>query len=301
MSPAYVIMSTEGPAKITQKIGVPNKMWSIGEFNHSSNDDTGTIDQKGQRIGAPILDSFIDAISWREVMDVLLQWAKGRQSSYVCVCNVHVLVTAKQDPEFLRIVNAADMATPDGMPLAWVLRRIGFQHQERINGPDLMWRLCGQAAEKGLSIFLYGSTPETLGRLIDNLKIAFPQLAIAGVHSPPFRLLSDEEDQEIIELINGSGAHIMFVGLGCPKQEFWMATHRGKIRAVMIGVGAAFDCHAGTVTRAPIWMQRSGLEWLFRLIYEPKRLWKRYLVTNSLFLIYLGLGVFREKWETSER
>lgn len=264
-------------------------------FNVRSSDAVGTLGGYARRTGATILNSFIDAISWQEVIDVLLQWAKGRQSRYVCICNVHVVVTAKQDTEFRWVVNEADMATPDGMPLAWVLRRFGFQQQERINGPDLMWRLCGQAAEKGLSVFFYGSTPETLERLSDNLKTAFPQLAIAGVHSPPFRLLSDEEDREMINHINGSGAHIMFVGLGCPKQEFWMAAQRGKIRAVMIGVGAAFDYHAGTVKRAPLWMQGSGFEWLFRLMSEPKRLWKRYLVTNSLFLIYLGLEVFREK------
>jgi N-acetylglucosaminyldiphosphoundecaprenol N-acetyl-beta-D-mannosaminyltransferase len=248
-----------------------------------------------QRVGASILDSFIDAVSWQEVLDILLLWAKERQSRYVSICNVHVVVTATQDPEFSRVVNEADMATSDGMPLVWLLQSLGFSRQERINGPDLMWRLCGQAAEKGLSIFLYGSTPETLERLTQNLKIAFPQLAIAGVYSPPFRLLSDEEDRKMIDVINGSGAHIVFTGLGCPKQEFWMAAHRGKIRAVMIGVGAAFDYHAGTVKRAPLWMQQSGLEWLFRLVCEPKRLWRRYLVTNSLFLTYLGLELFRKK------
>lgn len=270
-------------------------MRPMGRLDGSSNDAAVTMYKNGQRIGAPILNSFIDAILWREAIDTLLRWAKERQSRYVCICNVHVVVTAKQDPELRQVVNEADMATPDGMPLAWVLRRIGFQRQERINGPDLMWRLCERAAEKGLSVFLYGSTEETLARLTNNLKTALPQLVIAGVYSPPFRLLSDEEDRELTNLINGSGAHIVFVGLGCPKQEFWMAAHRGKVRAVMLGVGAAFDYHAGTVRRAPLWMQRSGLEWLFRLISEPKRLWKRYLVTNSLFLIYLGLGFFTAK------
>lgn len=272
-----------------------NNMRPMEKFNGNSNDATVTIDKNGQRTGSFILDCFIDAILWKEALDTLLQLAKERQSRYVCICNVHVAVTAKQNPEFRRVVNEADMSTPDGMPLVWVLRWMGFQRQDRINGPDLMWRLCGRAAEKGLSIFLYGSTEETLARLTHNLKTAFPQLVIAGVYSPPFRLLSDEEDREMTELINGSGAHIVFVGLGCPKQEFWMAAHRGKVRAVMIGVGAAFDYHAGTVRRAPLWMQRSGLEWLFRLLSEPKRLWKRYLVTNSLFLIYLGLEFLRAR------
>jgi N-acetylglucosaminyldiphosphoundecaprenol N-acetyl-beta-D-mannosaminyltransferase len=264
-------------------------------FNGSGNRAIFTLDENGQRRGARILGCFINASQWQEVVDSLLHCARNRQSRYVCICNVHVTVTARQDPEFCRVVNEADMATPDGMPLVWVLRWMGFQRQERINGPDLMWRLCGRAAEKGLSIFLYGSTEETLARLTHNLKTAFPQLVIAGVYSPPFRLLSDEEDREMTELINGSGAHIVFVGLGCPKQELWMAAHRGKVRSVMIGVGAAFDYHAGTVRRAPLWMQRSGLEWLFRLMSEPKRLWKRYLVMNSLFLIYLGVGVFKAR------
>ncbi len=264
-------------------------------FNNSSNDATFMLGENGQRTGALILGCFIDATLWQEAVDTLLHWAKDRQSRYVCVCNVHVAVTAKQDPEFCRIVNEADLATPDGMPLVWALHRMGFQRQERINGPDLMWRLCGRAAETGLSIFLYGSTAETLERLTDKLKTAFPQLAIAGVHSPPFRLLSEEEDRGITDRINRSGAHIVFVGLGCPKQELWMAAHRGKIQGVMIGVGAAFYYHAGTVRRAPLWMQRSGFEWLFRLLSEPRRLAKRYLVTNSLFLIYLGLGFFKAR------
>ncbi|OQW33661.1 MAG: teichoic acid biosynthesis protein [Nitrospira sp. SG-bin1] len=248
-----------------------------------------------------MLDCFIDAILWEEAIDTLLQWSRERQSRYVSICNVHSVVTAKQNPAFRRVINEGDMATPDGMPLVWVLRSIGFQWQERINGPDLMWRLCGQAAEKGLSIFLYGSTSETLERLTNTLRIAFPQLTIAGVHSPPFRLLSDEEEQEMTDRLNSSGAHIVFVGLGCPKQEFWMAAHRGKVRAVMIGVGAAFDYHAGTVKRAPLWMQQSGLEWLFRLVCEPKRLWKRYLVTNSLFLTYLGFELFGAKRNASSK
>ena len=240
------------------------------------------------RIGLPILGAFIDALTWNGALSQLQNWGKQRQSRYVCVCNVHSAVTAKLDPEFRRVVDDADMSTPDGMPLVWVLRWQGFKEQERINGPDLMWRLCGQAAEKGLVIFLYGSVPGTLGRLTGNLKAAFPQLSISGTYSPPFRALSEEEDREITDRINRSGAHIVFVGLGCPKQEYWMAEHRGKIQAVMIGVGAAFDYHSGTVRRAPLWLQQSGLEWLYRLLTEPRRLWKRYLVTNSLFLVHLG-------------
>jgi len=270
-------------------------MQPIGRFSSDSDHAVGTLDDSSQRTGAWILDSFIDATSWEKAINTLLQWAKDRRSRYVCICNVHVVVIAKQQPEFRRIANEADMATPDGMPIAWVLRRSGFEQQERINGPDLMWSLCRHAAEKGLSIFLYGSTPDTLEKLLDRLNTSFPQLVIAGVFSPPFRLLSAEEDREMTDLINGSGAHIVFVGLGCPKQEFWMAAQRGKLKAVMIGVGAAFDYHAGTVRRAPVWMRQAGLEWLCRLMSEPKRLWKRYLITNLLFLFYLGVGLLRAK------
>lgn len=251
--------------------------------------------KSSQRPGALIVKSFIDAMSWQATIDIVMHWAAARQSRYVCICNVHVVVTARQSSEFCRIVNEADMATPDGMPLAWVLRRRGFPRQDRINGPDLMWRLCREADENNLSVFLYGSTQDTLEQLTGRLGRIFPRLVIAGVFSPPFRLLSDEEDQAVTNIINGSGAHIVFVGLGCPKQELWMAAHRGKVQAVMIGVGAAFDYHAGTLERAPMWMQRGGLEWLFRLISEPKRLWKRYLVTNSLFLLYLALGFFKRR------
>lgn len=266
-----------------------------GRFSSDSEGAISALPSNGRRTGACILDSFIDAASWHKTVETLSEWAKGRQSRYVCICNVHVVLTAKQHSEFRRVVNGADMATPDGMPLAWVLRRSGFEHQERINGPDLMWTLCSHAERERLSIFLYGSTPNTLEKLVHRLKTSFPQLIIAGIFSPPFRCLTVEEDREMTNLINNSGAHIAFVGLGCPKQEFWMAAQRGKVQAVMIGVGAAFDYHAGVVKRAPIWMRQAGLEWLCRLMSEPKRLWKRYLITNSLFLLYLGLGLFRAK------
>lgn len=270
-------------------------MKSMGKSTNYSRDVLVELNKNAERAGAFILNSFIDATSWQEAVDTLLQWARGRQSRYVCICNVHVVVTAKQNPQFSRIINEADMATPDGMPLAWVLRSRGFPGQERINGPDLLWRLCGYAEKEELSIFLYGSTSNTLELLADRLRTMFPRLVIAGAVSPPFRDLTDEEDCKMTDLINESGATIVFVGLGCPKQEFWMAAHRGKVRGVMIGVGAAFDYHAGTLKRAPIWMQQHGLEWFFRLVSEPQRLWKRYLVTNSLFLFYLAVGIFKRR------
>ncbi|MBI4756207.1 MAG: WecB/TagA/CpsF family glycosyltransferase [Betaproteobacteria bacterium] len=249
---------------------------------------------EGQRRGAVILSSHIDAITWDEAVDRLQALGQARRSSYVCICNVHSVVTAWQDPAFRRVLNEAEMATPDGAPVAWALRILGFAGQQRINGPDLMWRFCGEAARDGTGIFLYGSTEGTLARLRARLEAEFPGLRVSGTYSPPFRKLSAEEDAQVVEMINRSGAGVVFVGLGCPKQETWMADHYGQVRAVMVGVGAAFDYFAGTVQRAPIWMQRGGMEWIHRLASEPRRLWKRYLVTNTLFLAGFAGQILRQ-------
>lgn len=251
-----------------------------------------------RKSGATVLGSHIDAVEWNECLDRIVQWAFSRESRYVCMCNVHVAVTARREPGFRRIVNQADLATPDGAPIAWCLRRLGFPSQQRINGPDLMWRCCARAAQEGLSVFLYGSSQEILEPLSARLAREFPGLRLAGYYSPPFRDLTAEEDAHAVRLIENSGAHIVFVALGCPKQEAWMAGHRDRIRAVMIGVGAAFPYHAGVLPRAPHWMQEAGLEWLHRLLSEPRRLWRRYLVTNTLFCTYLigeFLGAHRRK------
>lgn len=236
------------------------------------------------RITGSVLGAHIDALSWDAALGRLLAWARGRESRYVTICNVHVVVSASQDADYLEIINASDMATPDGAPVAWMLRRQGFADQPRISGPDLMWALCERAAAGGLALYCYGSTQATLDLLEQRLRAAFPELKMT-MESPPFRPLSPEEDAAAVSRINASGAGIVFVGLGCPKQERWMADHRGRVNAVMIGVGAAFDFHAGTMQRAPAWMRDNGLEWLHRLSSEPRRLWKRYLVTNTLFIL----------------
>ena len=199
------------------------------------------------------------------------------------------------------------MATPDGAPVAWMLRRLGQADQERINGPDLMWRYCETVQARSSSlrgcadiasrsgIFLYGSSERTLTTLQGKLVGAFPDLHIAGAISPPFRALTSDEDDVIVAQINASNAGVVFVSFGCPKQELWMAAHRGRIHAVMIGVGAAFDYHAGTIQRAPKWMQDAGLEWLHRLASEPRRLWRRYLVTNTLFMFGAAKQLLRQQ------
>lgn len=236
---------------------------------------------------AAVLNVDIDALNWEAALGCLLGWGRRSESRYVCICNVHSVVTAGQDAKFERVLREADLATPDGAPVAWLMRRMGVAGQQRINGPDLMWRYCELSetqAEELPSIYLYGGSEEVLATLQHRLSVRFPKLQIAGAYSPPFRPLSAEEDAEVVKRINGSGAGVVWVSLGCPKQEFWMAEHRGRIQAVMVGVGAAFDYHAGTIKRAPVWMQNSGLEWFHRLLSEPRRLWKRYLITNSLFI-----------------
>ena len=237
------------------------------------------------RVRVPVLRSPIDALDWDTAIGRIRTWARNRESRYVCICNAHSVVTAWQDARFAAVLEQADMATPDGTPVAWMMRRLGQPAQGRISGPDLMWRHCEAVEGTGEGVFLYGSTFDTLTALAQALRAAFPALQISGWYSPPFRPLTPEEEQADIDRINGSGAGVVWVSLGCPKQELWMARHAGRVRAVMVGVGAAFDFHAGKVSRAPGWMQRHGLEWLHRLASEPRRLWRRYLVTNTLFIV----------------
>lgn len=244
-----------------------------------------------------IIDSYVDALTWDDATSLISDWGLHRESRYICICNVHSLVTAKDNPVFQNVINKADMATPDGYPVAWMLRRLGSPEQQRINGPDLMWELCRRGQGK-LGIYLFGSTEKTLYLLKRSFNKHFPDLDIVGTYSPPFSDITDKEESNIINTINASGAHLIFVGLGCPKQELWMAQHKGEIKAVMLGVGAAFDYHAGTLKRAPVWMQRAGLEWLYRLTKEPKRLWKRYLTTNTVFMAYALVTMLRRAWKT---
>ncbi|MGE0315581.1 MAG: WecB/TagA/CpsF family glycosyltransferase [Lautropia sp.] len=225
----------------------------------------------------------IDVLDWDLAVSRIDAWARLRSSRTVAICNSHSVVTARQDPAFAEALELADMATADGMPVAWMLRRLGHPTQARINGPDLMLRYCEHARRTGTSIFLYGNTEAVLSRLQDRLQARFAGLKIAGAISPPFRPMTEAEDAALVATIERSGAGVVFVSLGCPKQERWMHAHRGRIPAVMIGVGAAFDYHAGTLARAPAWMRDHGFEWLHRLASEPRRLWRRYLVTNTLF------------------
>lgn len=234
----------------------------------------------GYVLGLPI-----DALTWRQATGRIIEWAQCRASRYVTLCNVHVTVTASRNRRYGRLIESADLTLPDGAPVAWMLRCQGFRRQARMPGPDLMWRLLKTCAGTGVGIYLYGSTETVLSRLRDRLEAQFPGLQIAGMTAPPFHPLNETEDRAVVRQINASGAGIIFVGLGCPKQEHWMANHRGRVKGVMIGVGAAFDFHSGTLARAPKWMRSMGLEWLHRFSMEPRRLWMRYLSTNTQFLI----------------
>ena len=220
--------------------------------------------------------------------------AKARLSSYVCVVNVHMVVEAWQDPGFASVVNCADLATPDGMPLVMSLRLLHGITQERVAGMDLVPDLIAAAEQKGLSIFLYGSHEDVLNRMTERIGLEHPAVNIAGSYSPPFRSLSEEEEREVIERINSSGTNILLVALGCPKQEKWMARHKGRIDAVMVGVGGAFSVYAGIQKRAPLWMQKASLEWFYRLIQEPHRLFVRYLKSNLLFVGLLARAMLNK-------
>jgi N-acetylglucosaminyldiphosphoundecaprenol N-acetyl-beta-D-mannosaminyltransferase len=235
-------------------------------------------------IGTPV-----DVIDWHGAIRQIAAWGHARQSRCVSLVNAHSAVTARFDAAHADALRHSDLATADGAPVAWMLRQLGAPAQVRLNGPDLMWRYLAAQAPAGGKVFFYGGSASTLALLCARVAREFPGLEVVGAVSPPFRALTPQEDADDVARINASGAHVVFVGLGCPKQEAWMAAHRGRIHAVMVGVGAAFDYHAGVQQRAPAWMQRSGLEWAHRLATEPRRLWRRYLVTNTAFVWFGGL------------
>jgi len=239
-----------------------------------------------------ILGVPVQPTSYQAAIAQIMAWAEKNESRYVCAANVHMVMEAHDSPSFMDVVNHADLVTPDGMPLVWAMRRLGFPKQERVYGPDLAIQLIEAAAQNSVPIGFYGSTPNVLESLVNKFRKEYHSINIAYSFSPPFRPISSEEDAQIIHEIHASGARVLLVGLGCPKQEEWMAQHKDKIKAVMIGVGAAFDFHAGMKSQAPAWMQKRGLEWLYRLIHEPRRLWKRYLYHNPRFIVLVLSQIF---------
>jgi N-acetylglucosaminyldiphosphoundecaprenol N-acetyl-beta-D-mannosaminyltransferase len=245
----------------------------------------------------------ISKTSYAEVVDLCAQWAAERRAGqgigrarYITVTSVHGIIEAQDKPELKKILNEADIATPDGMPVVWAVRSFGYRAQQRVYGPTLTLDICRKAAQTGDRIFLYGGREDTLPVLIERLHAQFPTLQIVGSYSPPFRPLTPEEDRAVQSQIRASGADIVFVGISTPKQEKWMYEHRNAFPGItMLGVGAAFDFHAGRTRQAPAWMQRNGLEWMFRLFMEPARLWKRYLLTTPRFLPLWAMQLLRAR------
>lgn len=221
-------------------------------------------------------------------MDWLLEFTqkniKDLSGDYMCVANVHTTVSAYEDDIYRNIQNNGIMAIPDGGPLSSVGKKRGHKKMERIAGPSYMTRILELSADKGYQHYFYGSTLETLKKISLNLKQNYPGIKVVGMYSPPFRNLTEKEDEDIIKEINLSQPDFVWIGLGAPKQEKWMAAHQGKINGFMVGIGAGFDYLAGNIERAPQWMQKSNLEWLYRLIQEPKRLFKRYWHANTKFI-----------------
>jgi N-acetylglucosaminyldiphosphoundecaprenol N-acetyl-beta-D-mannosaminyltransferase len=241
-----------------------------------------------------VLGVGVSAISMSMALAAIDEWIHVRAHQYVCVTGVHGVMECQDDGTLREIHNRAGLVTPDGMPLVWMARLLGFRQVERVYGPDLMLAVCARSVDRGYRHFLYGATEAVLDRLHARLAERFPGLRVVGQLAPPFRALTPEEDEVVVRTINASGADIVWVGLSTPKQERWMSAHLGRIEsAVMIGVGAAFDFHAGVKRQAPRWMQRSGLEWLFRLGSEPRRLWRRYLRNNPRFVLRAAGQVLR--------
>jgi N-acetylglucosaminyldiphosphoundecaprenol N-acetyl-beta-D-mannosaminyltransferase len=236
-----------------------------------------------------ILGMRVHATSYSETAEAVLEMASTRAGGMVCVATVHMVMEAFDDPEFRRLVNSAERVTPDGMPLVWALRAFGVPGASRVYGPSLTPEICAHAEQRGLPVGFYGGSPEVIEVLQTRLLERFPRLQVPFAHSPPFRPLTPREDRDLADAIAASGVRILFVGLGCPKQERWMAAHRATLSCAMVGVGAAFDFLAGAKAQAPLWLQDAGLEWLFRLAHEPRRLWRRYLVGNGRFLLHLLL------------
>jgi N-acetylglucosaminyldiphosphoundecaprenol N-acetyl-beta-D-mannosaminyltransferase len=236
-----------------------------------------------------ILGVEVSAIDMELALSTFDEWISTGVSQYVCVRDVHGIVRCQRDEELRSIHRRAGMVTPDGMPIVFLARLLGHPETQRVYGPDLLLAACRRSEDTGWRHYFYGGGPGVPELLAERLQQRFPRLAVVGTYSPPFRDLTDEEDEELCDAIRAARPDIVWVGLGTPKQERWMASHVGRVgNSVLVGVGAAFDFHSGTKKQAPRWMQRSALEWLFRLLHEPRRLGRRYLVGNPLFLILVA-------------
>lgn len=234
-----------------------------------------------------VVSLHINAGSYHQIQEEVIAAAHAKQSSSICFANVHMVVEATGNKYLADCVNNATWVVADGVPLVWAIRAIYKRNQERITGLDFLPDLLNRACEENLSVYFYGSTTDVLQATLHTCQQNLPSLKVAGTYSPPFRALTPEEEDEAVRRIIDSGAHLVFVALGCPRQEVWIARVRHRIPAVLLGIGGALPVLAGQFPRAPQWMQRSGLEWFFRLSQEPTRLMRRYFTTNTLFIFYI--------------
>jgi N-acetylglucosaminyldiphosphoundecaprenol N-acetyl-beta-D-mannosaminyltransferase len=241
-----------------------------------------------------VIKSMISTGSYSEFVDNIFKLSNKETSSYICISNVHMNIEAYDDDKFLDIVNSANITTPDGMPIAKAIKILYGIHQDRVAGMDLTADIMKKCEQKDMSIFVYGLTDETLKIFEQKALQELPKLRLK-TYSPPFRVLSEDEKINNINMINNFNPDFVFVALGCPKQEKWMAEHKGKINSCMIGLGGALEVYAGVKSRAPKWIQNYSLEWLYRLIQDPKRLWKRYLYTNNKFIILFIFQYIKNK------
>jgi len=244
-----------------------------------------------------VLGMQVNAVQIPDVIDLMERWIlRGRDCHFIAVTNVHVVMEAQNDDSFKEAVTAAHLVVPDGMPLIWLGRLRGHRLHQRVYGPDLLIEFCRQTHKKPYSHFFFGGSPGVPEEAAMRLGREFPGMQIQGTYSPPFRPVTVEEDECIVRMINEAAPDVLWVGLGCPKQELWMYEHRDQLKVpVIVGVGQAFDLSAGRKRRAPHWMQEHGFEWLFRLMNDPRRLWRRYLIYNSQFIYFLFLELFKLK------
>lgn len=242
-----------------------------------------------------IISLQIHNLSFQQSLHTISDWGLQHRSGFVCFANVHMTIEAYNSPKFREDLEKALLVLPDGAPLAMANHWLYHKKQERISGMDFMPAILERAMQLSAKVFLYGSTKDVLDNLVDKIKLKYPGIVIAGAISPPFRMLTETEKTEYIRQINESGAHFVLVALGCPKQEKWMAENYTSINAVLLGLGGAFPVMAGIQKRSPVWMQRFALEWLYRLIQEPRRMFKRYLYTNTLFIWLLTKEIILQK------
>jgi N-acetylglucosaminyldiphosphoundecaprenol N-acetyl-beta-D-mannosaminyltransferase len=238
-----------------------------------------------------VVSTPFSVLSRRGVIEALGQMARAGANGYVCVYNVHTTMMGFWDERYRRISEGAALVVPDGVPIVWAMRSLGAKEQDRVRGPSLMRDMVSEGRAWGARHFLYGGSPRALEALKAYLEVTYPGCQIVGSHSPPFRPLeqiSEEEWQASAQLINSAQPHFVWVGLGAPKQELWMWNQRDRVKGVMLGIGAAFDLLPGVVPEAPARMQKLGLEWLYRLYQEPRRMWRRYVINNPLFLVLWG-------------